>query len=208
MASGSERESRSPVPRPAGPAGAAHTLLICSSPHTWHPSPFCSSISSLYLQGRAVQQRYDGGRWRRVGATYAPVAMQRPGPSPRGGTGCRARWAHAVPAAQRWPRRVPAPRGLPPPHPSWWHCSTFSTSSSAQPFVRYASRTCTRHVSACQSSRHASAMRQRHTRSRQRTVPSARPAAPPRLPPPVPASTPAPAPHLCACVAALPRPRL
>ena len=27
-------------------------------------------------------------------------------------------------------------------HPSWWHCSILSTSSSAQPFERYASRTC------------------------------------------------------------------
>lgn len=32
--------------------------------------------------------------------------------------------------------------GCPQPHPSWWHCSTLSVSNSAQPFVRYASRTC------------------------------------------------------------------
>lgn len=29
---------------------AARTLLIFSSPQMWHPSPFCSWISSLYLR--------------------------------------------------------------------------------------------------------------------------------------------------------------
>ena len=57
------------------PAAQLCTLLMCSSPHTWHPSPFCFSISSLYLRaGR--KQRQSGTTRHAVHATTHTGASQ------------------------------------------------------------------------------------------------------------------------------------